>query len=138
VSGAKSIDESRQQTVRALLALESRGDLGALPAVFPHPRFELVGNGRVYDGTEVVTAYLTERRNAFPDYATEIIDLYHADDAVIAELWVTGTHLGQIEGIEPSSKRFRFQMASFFLFEGDQLVCVRNYFDHATIARQLA
>jgi hypothetical protein len=29
-------------------------------------------------------------------------------------------------------------MAAFFLFDGDTLVCVRNYFDHATIARQLA
>jgi predicted ester cyclase len=64
--------------------------------------------------------------------------VYHSADALIAELWVTGTHLGRIEGIEPTNKGVRFAMAAFFLFDGDELTCVRNYFDHATIARQLA
>lgn len=138
MSGAQSIDESREHTVRALLALESKGDLGSLSAVFPHPRYELIGNSRVYDGVDVVVAYLTERRHAFPDYSAEITRIYHAPDALIAEAWVTGTHLGRIEGIEPTSKGVRFAMASLYLFEGDELTCVRNYFDHATIARQLA
>ena len=138
MSGAQTIQDSREQTVRALLTLEAQGDLAELPNVFPHPRYELIGNSRVYDGLDVVVAYLTERRNAFPDYKAEITRTYHAPDALIAESWVTGTHLGRIEGIDPTSKGVHFTMASFFLFEGDELTCVRNYFDHATIARQLA
>jgi predicted ester cyclase len=51
---------------------------------------------------------------------------------------VAGTHRGPIEGIDPSGKGFRFRAAAFFLFDGAQLTCFRNYFDHATIARQLA
>ena len=68
----------------------------------------------------------------------EPIALHHAADALIAEAWVTGTHRGRIEGIDPTGKGFRFRMAAFFIFDGDRLTCVRNYFDHATIARQLA
>lgn len=128
----------REATIVTLLAVEQDLDIERLAQVFPNPRYELIGNNRVYDGLEVCARYLKERRNAFPDYRAEPIALHHSDDAVIAEAWVTGTHVGPIEAIEPSGKGFRFRMAAFFLFEGHTLVCVRNYFDHATIARQLA
>jgi predicted ester cyclase len=136
--GDAELRQRREQTITDLLEVERHPDTATLVAVFPHPRYELIGNSRVYDGLDVCTKYLRERRQAFPDYAAEPIALYHADDAVIAEAWVTGTHVGNIEGIEPSGKGFRFRMAAFFLFDGTTLTCVRNYFDHATIARQLA
>jgi predicted ester cyclase len=128
----------REATIVSLLDVEQNLDVERLAQIFPHPRYELIGNNRVYDGLEVCARYLKERRNAFPDYRAEPIALHHADDAVIAEAWVTGTHVGRIEAIDPSGKGFRFRMAAFFLFDGPTLVCVRNYFDHATIARQLA
>jgi predicted ester cyclase len=128
----------REAVIIALLDVEQNFDVERLAEIFPHPRYELIGNSRVYDGLEVCARYLKERRSAFPDYRAEPIALYHADDAVIAEAWVTGTHFGRIEGIEPTGKGFRFRMAVFFLFEGPTLIGVRNYFDHATIARQLA
>lgn len=128
----------RSEIVKALIAAEEALDFEALAEVFPHPRYELIGNGRVYDGAAVCTRYLKERHNAFPDYAVELIAIYHAPTASVAEAWITGTHVGRIEGIEPTQRGFRVRMASFFLFEDDRLTCVRNYFDHATIARQLA
>lgn len=128
----------RESIITELLEVERNLDIDRLRQIFPHPRYELIGNNRVYDGLEVCARYLKERRNAFPDYKAELIAMYHADDAVIAEAWVTGTHVGRIESIDPTNKGFRFRMATFFLFDGPTLTCVRNYFDHATIARQLA
>ena len=32
---------------------------------------------------------------------------------------MTGTHLGEVHGVEPSGKRFRARMASIFEFEGE-------------------
>jgi len=128
----------RETTINELLEIERDFDISRFEKVFPHPRYELIGNHRVYDGLEVCARYLKERRNAFPDYRAELVALHHADDAVIAEAWVTGTHVGRIESIDPTGKGFRFRMAAFFLFDGPTLRCVRNYFDHATIARQLA
>lgn len=137
-----SIDDAlrrrREEAILELLEIENTLDLARLGEVFPHPRYELIGNNRVYDGLDVCTQYLRERAGAFPDYRAELIAHYHADNAVIAEVWVSGTHLGHIEGITPSGKGFRCRMAAFFLFEGDRLTCSRIYFDHATIARQLA
>jgi predicted ester cyclase len=137
-----SIDDAlrrrREEMILELIKVENELDLARLGEVFPHPRYELIGNNRVYDGLEVCTSYLRERAAAFPDYRAELIDHFHADEAVIAEVWVSGTHVGRIEGITPTGKGFRCRMAAFFLFRVEQLSCQRIYFDHATIARQLA
>ncbi len=133
---------AREERLLRLIDAENRQDLDALCAEFPHPRYELIGTHKVYDGREQVGQYLRERSAAFPDYRSELITHYHADDAVIAEVWVTGTLLGAIDGaherIEPTGHGFRCRMATFFTFTGDRLGAARIYFDTATIARQLA
>lgn len=128
----------REALVRAHMEAENRRDLAAAASSFHHPRYELIGTNRVYDGPDEVAIYFRESRTAFPDQRNELIALHHADDAVIAEFWLLGTHLGKLGGIEPTGKAFRCRMAAFFLFDGDKLVCERVYFDAGTIARQLA
>ncbi len=93
-----TLRRQREATIVDLLAVEQDIDIERLAQVFPRPRYELIGNNRVYDGLEVCARYLKERRNAFPDYRVEPIALHHADDAVIAEAWVTGTHVGPHRG----------------------------------------
>lgn len=128
----------REETVRRLVDAINDGEPADAADVFDHPRFELVGLHRVYDGRDEVIAYLTERRRAFPDQRYELIALHHADDAVIAEFWLMGTQHATIAGVPPSGKAFRCRMAAFFEFTDDRLTCQRLYFDVGTIARQLA
>jgi steroid delta-isomerase-like uncharacterized protein len=128
----------RERAVERLVEAINEGDAAGAAAVFAHPRFELIGLNRVYDGAEAVERYLRDRRTAFPDQRYELISLHHADDAVIAEFWLSGTHLGDVEGLPASGRAFRCRMATFFEFDGDQLTCQRLYFDVGTIARQLA
>jgi steroid delta-isomerase-like uncharacterized protein len=130
--------ERREAVIRALVEAQNRHDTPGALAAFAHPRFELIGTGRVYDGVAEVTQYLHDSRDAFPDQAQELIALHHADDAVICEAWFSGTHLGSIAGLDATGRRFRCRLAAFFVFEGDSLVCQRTYFDAGTIARQLA
>jgi predicted ester cyclase len=85
-----------------------------------------------------VERYYRESRAAFPDQRNELISLRHADDAVIVEFWLLGTHKGPLRGIEATGREFRCQMTAFFIFEGTNLVCERVYFDTSTISRQLA
>ena len=129
---------AREATLVALVDAENRLDLDAIAELFPSPRYELIGTKKVYEGADAVARYLRERRAAFPDLRSELITLHHADDALIAEFWLTGTHLGAIEGITPSGRAFRCRMAGFFLFDDTTLTCERIYFDNGTIARQLA
>jgi steroid delta-isomerase-like uncharacterized protein len=128
----------REATVDRLVEAINAGEPADAVAVFAHPRFELIGLHRVYDGADEVRAYLTERRRAFPDQRYELIAMHHADDAVIAEFWLMGTQYGPIGNVPASGKAFRCRMAGFFDFEGDALVAQRLYFDVGTIARQLA
>lgn len=127
----------RERLVREHMESENVHAFDRTLATFSHPRYELIPTGQVHDGAEEVMRYFRESRSAFPDQRNELIALHHADDAVIAEFWLLGTHKGELAGMKPTGREFRCRMAAFFFFEGTNLVCERVYFDAATILRQL-
>ena len=127
----------REATVRRHMESENVHDFDTTMGTFAHPRYEIIPTGAVHDGEAAVRAYFRESRAAFPDQRNELIALRHADDAVIVEFWLLGTHRGPLMGIAPTGREFRCRMTAFFIFEGAGLVCERVYFDAATILRQL-
>src|SRR5688500_9822347 len=116
---------------------ENRHEYDATIATFDHPRYELIGTGDVYDGPEEVARYFKETRTAFPDQENEVLAIHHADDAVLVEALVRGTHLGPFRGLPPTGRHWEMQILSVFVFEQDRLVCERVYFDAGTILQQL-
>lgn len=135
--GAK-YSEAREAVLRRLLDAQNARDIETSLACFAHPRYELVGNNRVYDGADKVRAYYEMVRRYFPDLHFEVIEWHHADDAVVCELWMSGTHLGSGTDFEATGRSFRCRSAAIFSFEGERLVGARVYYDTGTIARQLA
>jgi steroid delta-isomerase-like uncharacterized protein len=133
----EQLRDKRERIVREHMESENRLDFETTMATFDHPRYELIGTGDVYDGEEEVMGYFREGRAAFPDQRNELIALHHADDAVIAEFWLRGTHEGSYRGLPATGRAFECRMTAFFLFEEDRLVCERVYFDVGTIMRQL-
>ncbi len=129
--------ERREALVREHMESENRHEFDVTLGTFAHPRYEIIPTGEIYDGPEEVRRYFEQTRAAFPDQRNELIALYHSDDAVIVEFWLKGTHRGPLHGIEPTGKEFTCRCVSFFLFEGEQLVCERAYFDALTILGQL-
>jgi steroid delta-isomerase-like uncharacterized protein len=127
----------REQIVREHMDAENRLDFDAALATFAHPRYELVGLGRVIDGSEAVAEYFVTSRTPFPDQRNELIALHHTDDAVVVEFWLLGTHLGPLGDLAPTGRAFRVQMAAFFVFDGDGLVCERVYFNPGDILAQI-
>jgi len=128
----------REQIVREHMESENTHDFDVTLDTFAgHPRYEIVPTGEVYDGTDEVNRYYQETRTAFPDQRNELISLHHADDAVVVEFWLRGTHNGDFRGVPPTGKSFECKMAAFFVFEEDRLVNERVYFDAATILTQL-
>jgi steroid delta-isomerase-like uncharacterized protein len=127
----------RERIVRLHMQSENDHDYEATIATFTRPRYEIIATDRTYDGLDAVRSYFRETRTAFPDQRNELISLRHADDAVITEFWLLGTHRGPLLGIEPTGRSFRCRMTAFFVFEEAGLVCERVYFDSATILRQL-
>ena len=127
----------REAVVREHMESENRHEFDVTMATFAHPRYEIVPTGDVYDGEEEVARYFAETRAAFPDQRNVLIELHQADDAVIVEFELLGTHLGSFRGLPPTGRAFKCQTLAVFVFEGDRIVCERVYFDAATILRQL-
>ena len=116
---------------------ENRHEFDVTMGTFEHPRYEIIPTGEIHDGAEAVDRYFSETRAAFPDQRNELIAMHHADDAVLVEFWLRGTHEGELRGIPPTHKPFECRCLAIFEFEGEGLVCERVYFDTATILGQL-
>ena len=129
--------EKREQLVIEHMESENRHEFDVTMETFDHPRYELIGTGDVYDGREEVARYFEETRTAFPDQRNELIALHHADDAVIVEAMLYGTHEGSFRGLPATGRKFEMRMMAVFVFEEDRLVCERVYFDAGTVLRQL-
>jgi steroid delta-isomerase-like uncharacterized protein len=127
----------REEIVVEHMETENRHEFDKTMDTFHHPRYELIGTGDVYDGHDQVATYFEETRTAFPDQRNETIAIHHADDAVLVEAWLRGSHLGPFRGLPPTGRKFEMRFLAMFLFEQDRLVCERVYFDVGTVLRQL-
>jgi steroid delta-isomerase-like uncharacterized protein len=127
----------RAAVVREHMESENRHEFDVTMATFGHPRYEIVPTGDVYDGEEEVARYFQQTRAAFPDQRNELIAMHQADDAVIVEFDLKGTHRGSFRGLPATGRSFSCRTLAVFEFEGDRIVCERVYFDAATILRQL-
>jgi steroid delta-isomerase-like uncharacterized protein len=137
VGPTKATREKREAIVVEHMESENRHEFDLTLQTFEHPRYELIATGDVHDGAQEVAAYFEETRTAFPDQRNELIALHHADDAVIVEAMLYGTHDGPFRGLPPTGRSFEMRFCALFLFEEDRLVCERVYFDAGTILRQL-
>ena len=135
----ESLRARREAVVREHMESENRHEFDVTMATFDHPRYEIVPTGDVYDGEEEVARYFAETRAAFPDQRNELLRMYHADDAVIVEFDLKGTHEGPLRGIPATGRAFTCRTLAIFEFEeeGEGIVCERVYFDVATILGQL-
>jgi steroid delta-isomerase-like uncharacterized protein len=134
---SQDLRERRETLVREHMESENHHDFETTLGTFEHPRYEIVPTGDVFDGAEAVQKYFDDTRTAFPDQRNEVIAIHHADDGVIVEFELKGTHEGPLRGIPATGKQFTCRTAAFFLFEEEKLVCERVYFDAATIMAQL-
>ena len=123
--------------MREHMESENRHEFDVTLRTFAHPRYELIATGEVYDGEGAVRSYYAASRAAFPDQRNEVRTLHHADNAVVVEFDLMGTHRGPLRGIPPTGREFTCRMIALFLFEGERIVCERVYFDSATILGQL-
>ncbi|APR86822.1 Hypothetical protein A7982_12171 [Minicystis rosea] len=128
-----TLREHRERLVRAHMADEITHAFDAVLSTFPHPHYEIIPTGKVFDGRDEVLGYYRASRRLFPDQSNEIISLRHADDAVIVEFWLRGTLAGE----RPPEGAFEVQATAFFVFEGERLVNERVYFDLFTMVRKL-
>jgi steroid delta-isomerase-like uncharacterized protein len=134
---SEEIRERREVIVREHMESENDHEFEVTLATFGHPRYEIVPTGDVFDGADEVRRYFEDSRTAFPDQRNELLALHHADDAVLVEAVVRGTHLGPLRSLPPTGRSWELPILAIFVFEEDRLVCERVYFDTLTTLRQL-
>src|ERR1700733_14521144 len=128
---SQSLRERRLAIVREHMESENTHDFDVTMATFDHPRYEIIPTGEVYDGPEEVATYFRVTRTAFPDQRNENATLRVADDAIIAEFDLLGTHRGELRGIPPTGRSFRCRVCAIFEFpsDSDHIICERAFFD---------
>lgn len=136
-STSARLRERREAVVREHMQSENEHDFDATLGTFAHPRYEIIPTDEIYDGEEEVRRYYAETRAAFPDQRNELIAIHHAEEAVIVEFYLLGTHLGPLRSIPATGRTFRTRMTAFFIFAGERITCERVYFDQASILREL-
>ncbi len=127
----------RETIVREHMADEIDHAWDKVLATFPYPRYEIIATGAVHDGRPEVERYYKSSRQTFPDQRNTLLSLRHVDDGIVVEFILEGTQLGPLGPLPATGRPFSCQMAAFFLFEGETLVCERIYSDTLSIVRQL-
>ena len=127
----------REATVRAHIEAENRHDVPATIATFAHPQYDVAPGDLFFDGPAEIDRLLSSLMRGFSDFHIIVHNLRHADDAVICEITMTGTHDGFWSGLQPTGRRATFRAAAFFLFDADRLLRETIHFDMDTILRQL-
>jgi steroid delta-isomerase-like uncharacterized protein len=129
--------ERREAVVREHIAAENAHDISRAIATFHHPRYEVAPFGSVNDGAQAVHDLLAGMFAAFPDFHVDVPRLHHADEAVVVEFVMTGSHQGPFAGLSPTGRQIEVPLVGIFDFDGDRLMCEKVYFDIATLMRQL-
>jgi len=89
-------------------------------------------------GREDFKKYMRTVQRAFPDFHNRIEELIAEGDKVVARLTYTGTHRGQLFGIEPTGKKVAysgiaiFRISEYFVAEGSVLGDTRGLMQQLT------
>jgi steroid delta-isomerase-like uncharacterized protein len=136
-SQQQSLREKREAIVKEHVNAENRHDADASVATFFTPRYQVFPMGIIHDGADAVRDLLFGIFAGFPDFKVEIDKTHHSEDAVILEIRMKGTHLGDWAGIKATGRSMDVPVACIFEFDGDRLNCEKVYFDMATLVNQL-
>jgi steroid delta-isomerase-like uncharacterized protein len=135
VDSTTTLRQRREAIVNQHAEAENRHDVEATIATFHRPRYEV--NGDPSDGEEAVRELLQGFMRGLPDLHIDMAKMRHADDALIMEGLITGTHDGEWAGIPPTGRRVEVPVAAIFEFDEDRLLCETVYMDMATVLTQI-
>lgn len=91
-----------------------------------------------YAGRDGVRLFYEQLMNALPDLETDVQRRHIAEDAVLVEVVIRGTHLGGWRGLPATGRRIEFPLCGVYTFDhDDRLAGERIYYDRGSVLRQL-
>lgn len=73
-------------------------------------------------GFDGLSEYIDFIRDAFPDFQNEIELIITEKDTSFAKLRYTGTHKGEVFGIQPTNRKVEYSGSAIFTFKNGKIV----------------
>lgn len=91
-----------------------------------------------YKGRDGVQDFYSQLMAAVPDLRIDIVRRHVAQDAIVLEVVISGTHLGPWRGMPATGRHVNFPLCGVYTFDDDdRLAGEKIYYDRATVLRQL-
>jgi steroid delta-isomerase-like uncharacterized protein len=129
----------RQAIVDEHVRLENAHDLDGVIATFGESaRYDDEPWGMHYEGRDQVREFYGQLMAALPDLSIEIVRRHVAEETIVLEVMIRGTHLGSWRGLPATGKRVEIPLCGVYTFSADdRLGGEKIYYDRATVLRQL-
>jgi steroid delta-isomerase-like uncharacterized protein len=130
---------NRIALVEQHIRLENAHDLeGVLTTFGDSARYDDEPWGEHYAGRDGVRQFYEQLMKALPDLVIEVQRRHVAEDAVLVEVVIRGTHLGGWRGLPATGRRIEFPLCGIYTFDADdRLAGEKIYYDRGTVLRQL-
>jgi len=131
--------EARIKLVEEHVLAEVEHDLERIMRTWGEsPWFDDVAWDEQSYGRDAVRGHYDELLRSFPDLAIDVKARHVTDDAVILEVVVSGTHLGQWRELPPLERRMESRVCAIYTFDEQGLLELeRTYYDKARVLEQL-
>jgi steroid delta-isomerase-like uncharacterized protein len=135
----KARRSARIAIVEQHIRLENEHDLEAVLCTFGDTaRYDDEPWGEHYEGRNGVRLFYEQLMMALPDLEIEVQRRHVADDAILVEVMIRGTHLGGWRGLPATGRRVDFPLCGVYTFDADdRLAGGKIYYDRGTVLRQL-
>ena len=130
---------ARIAIVEQHIRLENEHDLeGVLRTFGDAARYDDEAWGEHYKGGDGVRSFYEQLMKALPDLKIDVQRRHVTDDAILVEVVIRGTHLGEWRGLPPTGRRVEVPLCGVYTFDAeDRLAGEKIYYDRATVLRQL-
>ena len=134
-----AVRSRRLAIVEQHVRLENAHDLeGVIQTFGKMARYDDEPWNQHYEGREQVRQFYGQIMAALPDLSVEIIPQHVAEETVILEVVIRGTHMGAWRGLPATGKHVEFPLCGLYTFSSDdRLAGEKIYYDRATVLRQL-
>jgi len=130
---------ARIAVVEQHIRLENEHDLeGVLRTFGDTARYDDEAWSDHYEGQNGVRTFYAQLMKAMPDLKIDVQRRHVADDAILLEVIIRGTHLGGWRGLPATGRRVEFPLCGVYTFDDDdRLAGEKIYYDRGSVLRQL-
>jgi steroid delta-isomerase-like uncharacterized protein len=130
---------ARIALVEQHIRLENAHDLeGVLRTFGDTARYDDEAWSEHYNGRDGVRQFYEQMMKALPDLEIAVQRQHVTDDAIVVEVVIRGTQLGEWRGLPATGWRVEISLCGVYTFDADdRLAGEKIYYDRATVLKQL-